>query len=144
MNEPRVIYRSSRITPKKIGQFVSVWKRNNAGITEPQHVNDDFDHFVIQCEKGNDVGQFVFPKSILVKTVLFLPPKNKENEVLESTLLEIKLKINKLLKLRNGNWNTFILAGAAFSIAFPHLLFFDKLTIALKIHKFTLHLKYII
>ncbi|MDC1452361.1 MepB family protein [Vicingaceae bacterium] len=78
MNEPRVIYRSSRITPKKIGQFVSVWKRNNAGITEPQHVNDDFDHFVIQCEKGNDVGQFVFPKSILVKRYCFYRRKRRK------------------------------------------------------------------
>ena len=67
MNTPKAIYRKAKITPVKVGQFVSVWKRNVEGITEPRHVNDEFEHFVIQCKKGQNVGEFVFPKSILVE-----------------------------------------------------------------------------
>lgn len=63
----KTIYREAKITPKKIGQFVSVWKRNKAGITEPRQLNDDFDEFIIKCEAGNKVGQFVFPKAVLAE-----------------------------------------------------------------------------
>tara|TARA_B110000046_G_scaffold173759_1_gene196685 strand:+ start:33762 stop:34091 length:330 start_codon:yes stop_codon:yes gene_type:complete len=90
---------------------VSVWKRNSAGITQPQDVNDDFDHFVIQCEKGKDIGQFIFPKSVLGKKGIIFTSEKKENEVLGSTLLGTRLKTAKRLKLKNGNWNTFSISS---------------------------------
>lgn len=67
LNEKRIIYRKSKITPTKIGQFVSVWRRNKFGVTIPHHINDNFDFMIINCESGSLTGQFVFPKQILLE-----------------------------------------------------------------------------
>jgi hypothetical protein len=63
----QIICRTAKITPKKVGQFVTIWKRNSAGITAPFHESDDFDFMVINVQKDENFGQFVFPKSILVQ-----------------------------------------------------------------------------
>lgn len=66
LNNLRVIYRSSKITPKKIGQFVTFWKRNKEEVTAPLHETDVLDFYVINVRKNKRFGQFVFPKSILI------------------------------------------------------------------------------
>ena len=58
-------YRVSKITPTKAGQFVTIWKRNNDGITQPFDISDNFDFFIITSKSGNNLGQFIFPKSVL-------------------------------------------------------------------------------
>ena len=63
----RIIFRSSKITPKKVGQFVTFWKRNEKGITEPFSEKDNFDYYVINVQSENKTGQFVFPKSVLIE-----------------------------------------------------------------------------
>lgn len=65
LENKKVKYRKAKITPKKIGQFVTLWKRNAAVQTEPFHVDDDFDFYLIAVEKGERFGVFVFPKKIL-------------------------------------------------------------------------------
>jgi len=57
----------AKITPKKIGQFVSIWKRIGNGPTLPHDVTDNFYYLVVQVEKDNHRGQFVFPKEVLVQ-----------------------------------------------------------------------------
>lgn len=66
LNEMKIVCRSSKITPKKVGQFVTFWKRNKKGITEPFNENDNVDFYVINASSGDNLGQFVFPKSILI------------------------------------------------------------------------------
>lgn len=61
-----VISRIAKTTPKKIGQFVTFWNRNTKGITQPYSEKDNFHFYVINVQKENHVGQFVFPKSILI------------------------------------------------------------------------------
>lgn len=61
------IVRTAKTTPKKIGQFVSIWKRNKEGVTTPRDLEDDFDFLIIQCETETQKGRFVFPKIILAK-----------------------------------------------------------------------------
>ncbi|WP_298424587.1 MepB family protein [uncultured Kordia sp.] len=63
----QIISRTAKITPKKVGQFVTVWKRNSAGITTPFHESDPFDFIVVNVKKGTHFGQFVFPKSVLIQ-----------------------------------------------------------------------------
>lgn len=63
----QIICRTAKITPKKIGQFVTIWKRNSNGITAPFHELDTFDFIVINVQKEKQLGQFVFPKSILIQ-----------------------------------------------------------------------------
>lgn len=66
LNKLSIIYRASKITPTKVGQFVTIWKRNSQGITEPFHISDDIDFIVISVRNGNHFGQFIFPKSVLI------------------------------------------------------------------------------
>lgn len=65
LNEKSILYRVSKITPTKNGQFVAIWKRNNEGTTEPFDISDDFDFMIISSKSGNNFGQFIFPKSVL-------------------------------------------------------------------------------
>jgi len=55
----------AKITPKKIGQFVSIWKRNSQGITVPHDINDKFNYMIIELERG--LGKFTFPKNVLLE-----------------------------------------------------------------------------
>src|SRR5690606_352330 len=66
LNGIKVISRSSKITPKKVGQFVTFWRRNQNSETEPYSENDLFDFYVINTKYGDRFGQFVFPKSELI------------------------------------------------------------------------------
>lgn len=67
LNDLKIIDRKAKITPKKVGQFVTCWKRNQEGITTPFNESDDFDYYVINVTSGAQSGQFVFPKAILIK-----------------------------------------------------------------------------
>ena len=67
LNNKSIIYRLAKNTPKKAGQFVTIWKRNDAGITEPFEDNDNFDYFLIAAKKENNFGFFIFPKTILLE-----------------------------------------------------------------------------
>ena len=66
LNGKSVICRTAKITPTKIGQFVTVWKRNKNGVTAPFNINDNFDFFVITTLNGELSGQFIFHKSVLL------------------------------------------------------------------------------
>ncbi|MDA9773884.1 MepB family protein [Saprospiraceae bacterium] len=66
LNGLKIISRSSKITPKKVGQFVTFWKRDINGITASYSKCDSFDLYVINAKYGNRIGQFVFPKSELI------------------------------------------------------------------------------
>ena len=67
INAFQIIHRFSKITPTKIGQFVTIWKRNDKGITAPFDVSDYFDFIVITSKFDKNMGQFVFPKSVLLE-----------------------------------------------------------------------------
>jgi hypothetical protein len=59
-------HRISKITPTKTGQFVSIWTRGKDGLTQPFDVSDTFDFVIISAKSGDNFGQFIFPKSVLV------------------------------------------------------------------------------
>lgn len=65
LNGKRIQHRVSKITPTKTGQFVTIWKRNKHGITEPFNISDDVDLIIITSKNENSLGQFIFPKSVL-------------------------------------------------------------------------------
>lgn len=58
-------HRVSKITPTKTGQFVTIWKRNKNGITEPFDILDEIDFIAITSKTRDNIGQFIFPKSVL-------------------------------------------------------------------------------
>ena len=79
LNNKKIQYRFSKITPKKTGQFVTIWKRNNHGITIPFDISDDLDFIIIGAKRENDLGQFIFPKSILAEKGI-ISRDNKEGK----------------------------------------------------------------
>lgn len=67
LNKLQVRFRKAKITPTKIGQFVTLWKRLSTGIIAPFENTDSIDLVIINIVNGNQFGQFVFPKSVLCK-----------------------------------------------------------------------------
>jgi len=67
VNGLNVHSRNAKITPKKAGQFVTFWKRSSKGPIAPFHESDAIDFFLVNVQTEDGVGQFVFPKSVLVK-----------------------------------------------------------------------------
>lgn len=61
----KVKFRTAKITPTKTGQFVTIWKRNEKGITEPFSISDDIDFYIIATRKDKKFGLFIFPKKVL-------------------------------------------------------------------------------
>lgn len=82
LNEKRIITRTAKITPKKIGQFVAIWQRDANGITQPQHIDGDFDFLIINCQCQDKFGQFIFPKTALAKYgIISTPTKRGKNGI---------------------------------------------------------------
>lgn len=79
INGKAVQFRVSKITPKKAGQFVTIWKRNEQGITQPFEETDPIDFIIISSRNGDNFGQFIFPKSVLVDKGI-ITRKNKEGK----------------------------------------------------------------
>ena len=65
LRHTNVKFRKAKITPKKIGQFVTLWRRNTKGVTEPFTTADLFDYYVVYMKKDSQKGFFIFPKRIL-------------------------------------------------------------------------------
>ncbi len=66
VNQKTVAFRLSKITPKKVGQFVAIWKRSAEGITQPFEETDKLDYIIVASETENRFGAFIFPKSVLI------------------------------------------------------------------------------
>jgi hypothetical protein len=79
LNGSEVKFRVSKITPTKIGQFVTIWKRDAQGVTQPFGETDELD-FIIICSRSNEnFGQFIFPKAVLIEKGIIVG-KGKEGK----------------------------------------------------------------
>lgn len=65
MNGKKIIFRIGKITPTKVGQFVTFWKRTGKSPIMPYDMSDQFDFLVINVHDKDRSGQFVFPKQVL-------------------------------------------------------------------------------
>jgi hypothetical protein len=79
VNTLSVKFRTAKITPTKIGQFVTLWKRMGKGPIQPFGFTDPIDLFIISTRKENRFGQFVFPKSVLCEQGI-ISTNNKEGK----------------------------------------------------------------
>lgn len=71
INNKTVQYRHAKITPTKNGQFVTIWKRVAQKPIQPYDSSDKIDFVVVTVKTKNHFGQFVFPKSALIKHGVF-------------------------------------------------------------------------
>ncbi len=67
VNNRSVRFRVAKITPSKAGQFVTIWKRDDRGPMKPFAAEDQVDLSVVFVRYKENVGQFIFPKSILLE-----------------------------------------------------------------------------
>lgn len=68
LENKQVKFRVAKITPTKIGQFVTLWKRaDDASAIMPFDEADTIDLFICSVRKESEMGQFVFPKSALIE-----------------------------------------------------------------------------
>ncbi|WP_313640028.1 MepB family protein [Paenibacillus sp.] len=65
LNALSIRFRVAKITPTKVGQFVTLWERSGDGPIQPYDVSDQVDYYVISTRKENHFGQFIFPKAVL-------------------------------------------------------------------------------
>lgn len=65
LNDRQVCFRMAKTTPTKVGQFVTLWKRQGKGPIQPFDQSDAVDYFVVSTRTAEHFGQFVFPKSVL-------------------------------------------------------------------------------
>ncbi|MGJ1446636.1 MepB family protein [Sphingobacterium spiritivorum] len=67
-----ILFRKANITPKKIGQFVTLWKRNSSsGETQPFDTKDQVDRVIILVIDKDRYGVFIFSAEILRKMKIF-------------------------------------------------------------------------
>jgi hypothetical protein len=67
INDKKIVARIAKITPKKIGQFVTIWQRNQSGITEPFQESNQLDFIFIFAKQEKQFGVFVFPTNVLLE-----------------------------------------------------------------------------
>jgi hypothetical protein len=65
------LFRIAKKTPTKSGWFVTIWKRGSDNIIAPYDESDSIDFVVIAVSDGNNVGEFIFPKTVLAKINIF-------------------------------------------------------------------------
>lgn len=65
INNQSIKFRVGKITPTKVGQFVTFWKRIDKGPILPYDCDDSFDFLVVSVRAEHHIGQFVFPKAVL-------------------------------------------------------------------------------
>ena len=59
--------RTAKLTPKKMGYFVVFWEKDSEGSNQPYTYENSPDKLVINIIDNKQIGQFIFPKDILLK-----------------------------------------------------------------------------
>jgi len=71
LNKKNIRFRIAKKTPTKTGWFVTIWKRGADGIIAPYDESDPVDFVVVSILNNHKIGQFIFPKSVLLKQKIF-------------------------------------------------------------------------
>lgn len=77
LNGLQIVSRNAKVTPTKIGQFVTLWKRLNNGPIQPFDASDNIDFVVVNVRSENHIGQFIFPKKVLLEKGIFSTPSKE-------------------------------------------------------------------
>lgn len=64
LNQVEIRFRIAKITPKKVGQFVAFWEKEQ-GVNIPYNYQGSPDFIVVYTEQHEKKGHFVFPKKVL-------------------------------------------------------------------------------
>lgn len=67
LSSKSIRFRVAKISPTKIGQFVAFWEKDEDHKNQPFSLEDAPDLLVITTIQENQIGQFIFPKELLVQ-----------------------------------------------------------------------------
>ena len=67
LNEQLVRLRVGKVTPIKIGCFITLWYRNPQGTLTAYAQTDPFSHLVVLVGSTSQHGQWIFPKKTLIE-----------------------------------------------------------------------------
>lgn len=68
----KVVFRVAKVTPTKVGQFVTLWKRPcPGGEITPLDSADDIDFVVVHVSSEGQCGQFIFDRETLLSRGVF-------------------------------------------------------------------------
>lgn len=67
LNTSFIQFRTAKVTPKKIGQFVTFYKRLPSKIIAPFDIEDHIDFYIIGNSNADAKGFFILPKEALLK-----------------------------------------------------------------------------
>ncbi|QRN48648.1 MepB family protein [Macrococcoides bohemicum] len=70
--------RLAKKTPKKLGYFVAIWKKDSLNKNIPFNEDDIGDYLVINILDDYNEGQFVFPVSILIEKGIVKADNSKD------------------------------------------------------------------
>ena len=75
------LFRIAKKTPAKTGSFVTIWKRGTDSIIAPYEASDAIEFVVIAVSDGNNIGEFILPKTVLTKkNILITQGLYKDNK----------------------------------------------------------------
>lgn len=104
LNGLNIICRNAKTTPKKVGQFVTFWKRHGNKSIEPINENDPVDFFIVIVRHENKLGQFIFPKTIMIEKGIISTAK-KEGKRAFRVYSPRDVALNKQAE-NTQNWQT--------------------------------------
>jgi hypothetical protein len=61
------LFRVAKTTPTKVGLFVTLWQRSEAGPIRPFDSEDGVELLIVAARQRSDFGHFIFPRSALIK-----------------------------------------------------------------------------
>ncbi len=108
VNEFSIKFRKAKITPKKVGQFVTFWKRNTDKQTEPFSENDVFDYYIIATEEDSKLGFYIFPKAILIEKNILTSTKKEGKRGFRVYPNWVKPENKQAEKTQNWQQNYFV------------------------------------
>ncbi|WP_053222683.1 MepB family protein [Roseivirga seohaensis] len=111
LNGLQIVSRNAKVTPTKIGQFVTLWKRLNNGPIQPFDALDQIDFVVVNVSAENQLGQFVFPKKVLLEKGVFSTASKEGKRALRVYPLWDKPTSKQALKTQQWQLDYFLAIG---------------------------------
>lgn len=89
----QIKFRIGKLTPNKLGYFISCWKRDLvSNKTIPYDYNDSFDYLIVYIQDKEEL--FIFPKSILIDKQII--SKNNSKNINGKRGFRLYIPSNKL------------------------------------------------
>tara|TARA_R110001592_G_scaffold59171_6_gene179518 strand:+ start:2880 stop:3383 length:504 start_codon:yes stop_codon:yes gene_type:complete len=109
LNGLQIVSRNAKVTPTKTGQFVTLWKRLNNGPIQPFDASDNIDFVIVNVRSENQIGQFVFPKKVLLEKGVFTNPSKEGKRAIRVYPLWDKPLSKQALKTQQWQLDYFLL-----------------------------------